>query len=188
MFIQREQALLAHIQSLHSHLIAVTTTNTQSKQPGGSSSSDIVQVPIAADEQALTAEMLAILRDKVAAEVAAEEQLAAAAAVGQHETLVESAINQAELQNERERDFESAATVPLSSSAKSQVPQGPPPPLSLGSDDIYWVHQLQSGLMNQGYYCGEEETEDCIFESGTESAVLAFQVTYHFLCIPLHNA
>ena len=54
--------------------------------------------------------------------------------------------------------------------------QGPPPPLSIGNDDIYWVHQLQSGLMAEGYYCGEEEMEDFVFGSGTESAVLSFQV------------
>lgn len=180
MFIQREQALLVHIQQLHSHLLAVTTQNAHSKQPGGSSSSEVVQDPITADKQ-LNAEMLAILHGTLA-EVAAEEQLAAAAA-DQREVSLEAAINRAELQNEKERDLESAATVPLSSGVKSQVPQGPPPPLSLGSDDIYWVHQLQSGLMNQGYHCGEEEMEDFIFESGTESAVLAFQVIYHFLCI-----
>lgn len=177
MFIQREQALLLHIQQLHSHLIAVTTQNTQSTQPGGSSSAEVVQDPTILDRQAANAEMLAILNGTVAS----EEQLAAA---DQREISIEAAINRAELQSETERGLESAATVPLSNNAKSQVPQGPPPALSLGSDDIYWVHQLQSGLMNEGYYCGEEETEDFIFESGTESAVLAFQVTIPF---PVHN-
>ena len=57
-----------------------------------------------------------------------------------------------------------------------ETPQGPPPPLCLGSDNIYWVHQLQSGLMDQGYHCGEEEMEDFVFADGTQSAVLAFQV------------
>ncbi len=57
-----------------------------------------------------------------------------------------------------------------------ETPQGPPPPLCLGSDSIYRVHQLQSGLMDQGYYCGEEEMEDFVFADGTQSAVLAFQV------------
>ena len=59
-----------------------------------------------------------------------------------------------------------------------QTPSGPPPTLSIGCDDIYWVHQLQSALMTEGYYCGEEEIEDFLFESGTESAVLAFQVRH----------
>ena len=56
------------------------------------------------------------------------------------------------------------------------IPTGPPPALCMGSDDIYWVNQLQSSLTNKGYYCGEEESEDFIFGSDTESAVTTFQV------------
>lgn len=181
MFIQREQALLVHIQELHSHLIAVTTQTTQSTQPGDKSSSESVQDLVTADRHAASAEMPATMNAKAAA----EEQLVAASV--QRETLVEAAINQPDLQREKARAPESSVTDPSASDAKFQVPQGPPPPLSLGSDDIYWVHQLQSGLMNQGYHSGEEEMEDFIFESGTESAVLAYQVTRHLLCICLHN-
>ena len=86
---------------------------------------------------------------------------------------------------------ESASVPSVASRAAPAAPepQGPPPHLSLGSDDIYWVHQLQSGLMNEGYYCGEEEMEDFIFESGTESAVLAFQASHLImLCVMLHEA
>ena len=176
MFIQREQALLIHIQELHSHLIAVTTQATQSKQPGSNSSSEIAEDLVTADRQAANAEMLAT----ISAKAAAKEQLAAAA--DQREILIEAAINEAELQKEKER-AELSVTDPPAGNAKDQVPKGPPPPLSLGSDNIYWVHQLQSGLMDHGYYSGEEEMEDFIFESGTESAVLAYQVTQHFLCM-----
>lgn len=176
-FIQREQALLVHIQELHSHLIGVTTQNTQSKQPGGNSSSEIVLDPVTADRLAANAEMLAAMK----AEAAVTEQLTAAA--DQRETLVEAAINQAELRRETETSPEPSVMEAPASNAKYQVPQGPPPPLSLGSDDIYWVNQLQSGLMKHGYYSGEEEMEDFIFESGTESAVLAYQVTHQLLYI-----
>ena len=179
MFVQREQALLAHIQELHSHLIAVTTQTTQ---PGGNSISNIAQNPVTAGRNAANAEMLATMNAKAAA----QEQLAAAA--DQRETLIEAATNQADLQREKGRAPELSVTNPLASNAKHQVPQGPPPPLSLGSDDIYWVHQLQSGLMDQGYHSGEEELEDFIFELGTESAVLAFQVTQQFLRISLHGS
>ena len=182
MFIQREQALLVHIQELHSHLIAVTTQNTQSKQPGGNGSSETVLDPVTADRHAGNAEMLATMNAKAAA----MERLTAAA--DQRETLMEAAIDQAELQREKERAPEPSVIEPPASNAKYQVPQGLPPPLSLGSDNIYWVNQLQSGLMNQGYYSGEEEMEDFIFESGTESAVLAYQVTHQLLYVSLHNA
>ena len=148
----------------------------------GNSSSEIIQDPVTADRHAASAEMLATMNAKAAA----EEQLVAAAV--QRGTLVEAAIDEAYLQREKEIAPETSVTDPLASNAKYQVSQGPPPPLSLGSDDIYWVHQLQSGLMDQGYHSGEEEIEDFIFESGTESAVLAYQVTQHFLCISLHGA
>lgn len=65
-----------------------------------------------------------------------------------------------------------------------QAQRGPLPTLAVGNDDIFWMHQLQSSLVKQGYFCGEDETEDFVFASGTESAVLSFQVPY-LLCIAL---
>eukprot|EP01024_Parvocaulis_polyphysoides_P044370 TRINITY_DN4086_c0_g1_i7.p1 TRINITY_DN4086_c0_g1~~TRINITY_DN4086_c0_g1_i7.p1 ORF type:complete len:633 (+),score=134.51 TRINITY_DN4086_c0_g1_i7:104-1900(+) len=56
-----------------------------------------------------------------------------------------------------------------------ETPSGPPPVLSLGSDDIFWVNQLQAGLLTAGFYCGEEEMEDWYFGEQTQSALLTFQ-------------
>lgn len=71
-------------------------------------------------------------------------------------------------------------------------PPGPPPMLCTDSEDIYWVNQLQTSLTNKGYYCGEEETEDFVFGSSTESAVMTFQVSASFLsissCLQQQNA
>ena len=53
---------------------------------------------------------------------------------------------------------------------------GPPPKLVKGMDDIFWVHQLQTGLLNHGFNVDDEEVEDWIFGEGTESALLTFQV------------
>ena len=172
MFIQREQALLVHIQELHSHLVAVTTQNTQSSQPGSNGSSGVAQDPVVASYEKWYAGSNSILDDAATA----NQHLATGQDVMERNSAVlEGALPQ-ELAPKSVAELEA-------SSAKYQVPQGAPPHVSLGSDDIYWVNQLQSGLMKQGYYCGEEEMEDFIFESGTESAVLAFQVIDHILCV-----
>lgn len=47
---------------------------------------------------------------------------------------------------------------------------------SAGDDDIFWVNQLQAALIQKGYHCGEEETEDFVFGHDTESALMTFQV------------
>lgn len=168
MFAQREQALMAHIQQLHSHLIAVTTQHTQSKQPGGTGSSGVAQDSVMADSSTTTAEMLQMLADGATSD---QQAVADQQAIGSSTSMLDSVSPQ------HSASVPSVAQ-PAASRAAPAAPesQGPPPHLSLGSDDIYWVHQLQSVLMNEGYYCGEEEMEDFIFESGTESAVLAFQV------------
>ncbi|KAL3139253.1 hypothetical protein ABBQ32_006019 [Trebouxia sp. C0010 RCD-2024] len=167
MFAQREQALMAHIQQLHSHLIAVTTQHTQSKQPGGTGSSGVAQDSVMADSSTTTAEMLQMLADGATSD---QQAVADQQAIGSSTSMLDSVSPQ------HSASVPSVAQ-PAASRAAPAAPesQGPPPHLSLGSDDIYWVHQLQSVLMNEGYYCGEEEMEDFIFESGTESAVLAFQ-------------
>ena len=38
------------------------------------------------------------------------------------------------------------------------------------------MNQLQAALIQKGYHCGEEESEDFVFGHGTESAVMTFQV------------
>jgi hypothetical protein len=48
-----------------------------------------------------------------------------------------------------------------SSSAAVEVqkgdPEGPPPVLAAGDDDIYWVSKLHDGLMSAGFYPADEE-------------------------------
>lgn len=174
MFAQREQALMAHIQQLHSHLIAVTTQHTQRQQPGSLSSSGVAQDSVTADDglsQTTNADMLQMLANAATADqqAAAEQD-----ATGSSAFLHENGLLQEAPPISSVAETETSRAVPAATQR-----QGPPPPLSLGSDDIYWVHQLQSALMGEGYYCGEEEMEDFIFESGTQSAVLAFQVIDH---------
>lgn len=171
---------MAHIQQLHSHLLAVTTQHSQSMQPGGTGSSGLAQDNVMANSSLTTAEMLQMLVDAATAgqQAAAEQQ-----AIGSNTSLLDGVSPQ---------QSASAPSVsqPAASRAAPAAPdsQGPPPHLSLGSDDIYWVYQLQSKLMNEGYYCGEEEMEDFIFESDTERAVLAFQVNTHvMLCLVSHR-
>ena len=38
------------------------------------------------------------------------------------------------------------------------------------------MNQLQAALIQKGYHCGEEETEDFVFGHDTESALMTFQV------------
>lgn len=59
---------------------------------------------------------------------------------------------------------------------------GPPPKLVKGDDDVFWVNQLQAGLVKQGFSIEEEELEDWIFGEATENALLTFQVLP-----PLHH-
>jgi len=162
---QREAALLAHIQELHSHLTAVSTRQIQNPTVAPPAS------PSTQSAQGIHNDL--------------QQQSDVAATASSSST---------PLQLEYTPSFEASAPPDIAQSpgiapqpaagteeadgtaAQMETPQGPPPPLCLGSDNIYWVHQLQSGLMDQGYYCGEEEMEDFIFAEGTQSAVLAFQV------------
>ena len=173
MWAQREAALLVHIQELHSHLTAITTHHIQRNstlpsqnlqlnptQPLQPSETDICRQAEADAAQAApsTAKIEHSTQDRVSDSL--DQSLGSAA--------------------------QPAAAEQVSSISTSNVqpPQGPAPALCLGSDDIYWVHQLQSGLMDQGYYSGEEEMEDFVFADGTQSAVLAFQVIH----LPAQNS
>ncbi|GBF92273.1 hypothetical protein Rsub_05356 [Raphidocelis subcapitata] len=55
------------------------------------------------------------------------------------------------------------------------APEGPPPLLSVGDDDIYWIAKLHSALEAVGCYPPEEEQEDFLFGEGTAAALLSFQ-------------
>ena len=154
---QREAALLAHIQELHSHLTAASTRLIQnptvalaappSTQSAQGIHNDLWQRPDVA--------AIAPSSSTPPFEASAPPDVAQSPGIAPQPAFTEAADGTA---------------------AQMETPQGPPPPLCLGSDNIYWVHQLQSGLMDQGYYCGEEEMEDFIFADSTQSAVLAFQV------------
>ncbi|CAD7697774.1 unnamed protein product [Ostreobium quekettii] len=74
-------------------------------------------------------------------------------------------------------DAETAATggerVPLE--VVKSPPTGPPPCLTIGDDDIFWVAQLQQGLARAGYFPGDDDMEDYVFGEGTLSALLTYQ-------------
>lgn len=173
-FIQREQALLAHIEQLHSHLTALATAHMQSNRTAGSINYDFDDVPVTAsgeDRQATRA-----VAEMLANTASTDWQTSAGLPPTATKSSGTTNVPLTGVQPTEPAPASSAAEQDSSTSTSALTPQGPPPPLSLGSDDIYWVHQLQAGLMAEGYYCGEEEMEDFIFETGTESAVLAFQV------------
>lgn len=55
------------------------------------------------------------------------------------------------------------------------APNGPPPPLCVGSDDIFWMNQLHTALVDVGYYPGDEDIADYYYGEGTQSAVMTMQ-------------
>lgn len=55
------------------------------------------------------------------------------------------------------------------------APTGPPPTMTIGDDDIYWMNQLHMALFDAGFYPGDEDIGDYIFGESTQSAVLTFQ-------------
>jgi peptidoglycan hydrolase-like protein with peptidoglycan-binding domain len=57
----------------------------------------------------------------------------------------------------------------------AEIPSGPPPTLTAGADDIYWMNQLHVALVDEGYYPGDEDIEDFFFGESTQSALLTFQ-------------
>ena len=59
--------------------------------------------------------------------------------------------------------------------APQEVPTGPPPSLTVGDDDIYWMNQLHVALVDEGYFPGDEDIEDFFFGTQTQSALLTFQ-------------
>lgn len=167
---QREATLLAHIQELHSQLATAFTPRTQTlgSPLAGIESSQ----PVQATEPNL----------QQPSDANTTPQVASTALRVQMSPSQEAATSRMEADQPLDSAPQLAAAVKQVNVAvpDAQPLQGPPPPLCLGSDDIYWVHQLQSGLMDQGYYCGEEEMEDFVFSEGTQSAVLAFQVLVLF--------
>lgn len=54
-------------------------------------------------------------------------------------------------------------------------PDGPPPLLSAGDDDIFWVSKLHAALEAAGCYPPDHEVEDFYFGEGTQAALLCFQ-------------
>ncbi|PSC70776.1 peptidoglycan binding [Micractinium conductrix] len=52
---------------------------------------------------------------------------------------------------------------------------GPPPMLTVGADDIFWVTQLHTGLVDLGYYPGDEDIDEFMFGEGTLSALTTMQ-------------
>lgn len=63
----------------------------------------------------------------------------------------------------------------MSSDEDPAVPTGPPPTLTIGDDDIYWMNQLHVALFDAGFYPGDEDIDDFMFGESTQSAVLTFQ-------------
>ena len=54
-------------------------------------------------------------------------------------------------------------------------PTGPPPLLSIGSEDIFWVNQLHTALIDAGYYPGDDDIDVFFFGDSTQSALMTFQ-------------
>jgi hypothetical protein len=69
----------------------------------------------------------------------------------------------------------SAATAPPPVETPRGDPQGPPPVLSAGDDDIYWMDRLHTALAAAGFYPPDEEVESWLFGPGTTTALLTFQ-------------
>lgn len=70
------------------------------------------------------------------------------------------------------------ATVPSMSSSPDggvALPSGPPPELSVGADDIFWVNQLHTTLVDAGYYPGDEDIDDFYFGDSTLAAISTLQ-------------
>jgi peptidoglycan hydrolase-like protein with peptidoglycan-binding domain len=54
-------------------------------------------------------------------------------------------------------------------------PTGPPPNLAIGSDDIFWVNQLHTAMVDAGFYPGDDEIDAYFFGDSTLSALMTFQ-------------
>lgn len=59
--------------------------------------------------------------------------------------------------------------------AAAMAARGPPPPLTLGADDIFWVNQLHTALVDLGYYPGDEDIDDFYFGDSTQGALMTMQ-------------
>lgn len=54
-------------------------------------------------------------------------------------------------------------------------PTGPPPDLAVGSDDIFWVNQLHTAMVDAGFYPGDDEIDAFFFGDSTLCALMTFQ-------------
>jgi hypothetical protein len=70
---------------------------------------------------------------------------------------------------------EPAGAPPPAEPAGAGAPAGRPPALMLGADDLFWVNQLHTGLVDLGYFPGEEDIDDLYFGEGTQSALMTMQ-------------
>lgn len=64
---------------------------------------------------------------------------------------------------------------PASPGSPPTMPIGPPPDLSIGADDIFWVSQLHTALVDAGYYPGDEDIDDFYFGDSTLAAISTLQ-------------
>jgi hypothetical protein len=57
------------------------------------------------------------------------------------------------------RDESSSCSISSGAAAEVQKgdPEGPPPVLAAGDDDIYWVSKLHDGLISAGFYPADDE-------------------------------
>jgi peptidoglycan hydrolase-like protein with peptidoglycan-binding domain len=68
-----------------------------------------------------------------------------------------------------------ATPASAAAAAAAAPPAGPPPTLALGADDPFWVDQLHTGLIEGGYFPGEDEVDEFFFGEGTQAALLTAQ-------------
>jgi peptidoglycan hydrolase-like protein with peptidoglycan-binding domain len=69
----------------------------------------------------------------------------------------------------------SEAAAAEESISEGASPTGPPPDLAVGSDDIFWVNQLHTAMVDAGFYPGDDEIDAFFFGDSTLSALMTFQ-------------
>ena len=67
-----------------------------------------------------------------------------------------------------------ATTTTTTTTTTSSSPTGPPI-LSLGSEDIFWVSQLHTALVDLGYYPGDDDVDVFFYGDSTQSALMTMQ-------------
>lgn len=122
-------------------------------------------------------------KDSLSSSTIAEDFAAAFAAVEQGDILNDDVFVTSKEPNAVLETEPVPAQAPLKSPGKqpgeddvpAEVPTGPPPSLTVGDDDIYWMNQLHVALVDEGYFPGDEDIDDFFFGSQTQSALLTFQ-------------